>query len=92
MGGPLVIKAVDGSDLQVGVVSFGELGCTDNTSIYARVSEVYGWIENAVCTYSGYASEAGFDCSSLSSSNGDDSTGSFIDCILDFFGFGDGPI
>ena len=63
-GGPLVIKGdVASSDLQVGVVSWG-LGCADADfpGIYARISQVYGWIEDSVCTYSSYAPESGFDC------------------------------
>ena len=67
-GGPLVIKGDGGStDVQVGVVSWGE-GCALDPfpGVYARVSHAYEWIQTEVCNGSEYASEAGFDCSSIS--------------------------
>ncbi|KAL3808686.1 hypothetical protein ACHAXA_009239 [Cyclostephanos tholiformis] len=76
-GGPLVIKGDDGApDLQLGVVSFGSgLGCaTDVPDVYARISHAYEWIQSEICMGSVYASEAGFDCSSIST----------IDSVLDF--------
>jgi trypsin len=63
-GGPLIIKGdVASSDLQVGVVSWGN-GCADADfpGVYARISAVNSWIEESVCTHSSYASESGFDC------------------------------
>ncbi len=80
-GGPLVIKGSDaGSDVQVGVVSWG-VGCAsvDFPGIYARISQVYEWVENEVCTYSSYASEAGFNCGSVSTGIGNGSAGSPVD-------------
>jgi trypsin len=67
-GGPLVIKGDNGSaDVQVGVVSWG-FGCALDLfpGVYARVSNAYEWIQTEVCNGSAYASEAGFDCSSIS--------------------------
>jgi hypothetical protein len=66
-GGPLVIKGDSGSaDVQVGVVSWG-IGCALDPfpGVYARVSNAYEWIKTEVCNGSTYASEAGFDCSSI---------------------------
>jgi len=77
-GGPLVIKGVNaGADVQVGVVSWG-IGCASEhfPGVYARVSQAYGWIESEVCQGSSYASEAGFDCSSVTVSTDNDSGGS----------------
>ena len=67
-GGPLVVKGDDASeDVQVGIVSWG-LNCASDyfPGVYARVSQFYDWIQSETCTYSSYASEAGFDCSSES--------------------------
>ena len=67
-GGPLIIKGGNGAeDLQVGVVSFSSVwGCaTYIPDVYARVSYAYEWIQSEVCYGSMYASEAGFDCSSV---------------------------
>ena len=64
-GGPLFIKGDGGAeDVQVGVVSYG-IGCgaVQFPGVYARVSHAYKWIQSEVCEGSGYASEAGFDCS-----------------------------
>ena len=63
-GGPLVAEGGDaGSDVQVGIVSWAA-GCEDPLpSGFARVSELYDWIQSNVCTGSDYASDAGFDCS-----------------------------
>ncbi len=66
-GGPLVIRGDSGSaDLQVGVVSWG-IGCALNPfpGVYTRASNAYEWIKTEVCNGSTYASEAGFDCSSV---------------------------
>jgi len=71
-GGPLVIKGANSSqDVQVGVVSWG-IGCASEhfPGVYARVSRAYDWIEKEVCKGSSYASDAGFDCSGISSSGG----------------------
>lgn len=71
-GGPLVIKGANGgSDLQVGVVSWG-VGCAhdDFPGVYARVSRAYDWIETEACKGSYYAANAGFDCSNVSSGSG----------------------
>ena len=68
-GGPSVIKGDSVSaDVQVGVVSWGE-GCALDPfpGVYARVSHAYEWIQTEVCNGSQYASEAGFDCSTISS-------------------------
>ncbi|KAL7463693.1 hypothetical protein ACHAXS_004052 [Conticribra weissflogii] len=67
-GGPLVIKGTDptgADDVQVGVVSWG-VGCAsaDFPGVYARVSEVYGWIEQQVCRGSSNI-PASFDCSNV---------------------------
>jgi trypsin len=67
-GGPLVIKGSDaGTDLQVGIVSWGPTLCASDVvpGVYTRVSQVYDWIQSEVCEGSSdYASMAGFDCSS----------------------------
>ena len=67
-GGPLVIKDDNsGSDLQVGVVSWGIICAADQfPNVHACVSQAYDWIQSEVCKGSEYASEAGFDCSSVS--------------------------
>ncbi len=67
-GGPLVIKDDNGgSDLQVGVVSWGIICAADQfPNVHARVSQAYDWIQSEVCKGDEYASEAGFDCSSIS--------------------------
>jgi secreted trypsin-like serine protease len=59
-GGPLVVR---GTDLQVGVISWG-IGCGNYNlpGVYARVSSAYRWIESAVCKRSAHAGEAGFVC------------------------------
>eukprot|EP01083_Nonionella_stella_P180464 643667_1 len=67
-GGPLVVH--DGNnDVQVGVVSWG-IGCASRSfpGVYARVSEVYDWIEDLVCEHSS-GSKASFNCGGSSSSN-----------------------
>ena len=63
-GGPLVVA---GSNIQVGVVSWG-MGCGIEgvPGIYSQVSSAYGWIQEEVCKGSLYASEAGFDCTFVS--------------------------
>jgi secreted trypsin-like serine protease len=68
-GGPLVIKGDGGSaDVQVGVVLWGFRCAVDPfPGVYARVSHAYEWIQTEVCNGSEYASDAGFDCSSISS-------------------------
>jgi trypsin len=66
-GGPMVIKGVDGAtDVQVGVVSWA-YGCAIDQypGVYAHVSQAYDWIQSEICKGSLYASEAGFDCSSI---------------------------
>jgi len=66
-GGPLIIEGDDASsDIQVGVVSWG-YGCAepDFPGVYSRISQLYGWIEESICSYSSYASDAGFDCESV---------------------------
>ncbi len=66
-GGPLVVKGDDGgSDLLVGIVSWGIVCLDQFPNVYSRVSRGYDWIQSAVCNGSVYASEAGFDCSSVS--------------------------
>ena len=66
-GGPMVIKGDDGAtDVQVGVVSWANHCQTPD--VYARVSQAYGWIQSEVCRGSNYATEAGFNCSSISTS------------------------
>ena len=66
-GGPLVVKGDDGgSDLLVGIVSWGVVCLDQFPNVYSRVSRGYDWIQSAVCNGSVYASEAGFDCSSVS--------------------------
>lgn len=48
-GGPLIIEgAVEGEDLQVGVVSWGR-GCALYPGVYSRVSDGYVWIRKQVC-------------------------------------------
>ena len=67
-GGPLVIKGDGGiANVQVGVVSWGK-GCALDPfpGVYARISHAYEWIQTEVCNGSESASEAGFDCSSVS--------------------------
>mmetsp|Transcript_5285 Transcript_5285/g.9706 ORF Transcript_5285/g.9706 Transcript_5285/m.9706 type:complete len:441 (-) Transcript_5285:67-1389(-) len=61
-GGPLVK-----GNTQYGVVSWG-IGCASQhfPGVYARISQVYDWIESEVCKGSDHASEAGFDCSNAS--------------------------
>ena len=55
-----------GSDIQVGVVSWGiDCGRVGIPGVYSQVSTAYDWIQEAVCKGSAYASEAGFDCSSV---------------------------
>ncbi len=65
-GGPLVINGNDGAaDLQVGVVLYGfGCGAAQFPGVNALVSHAYGWVQSEVCKGSGYAFEAGFDCSS----------------------------
>jgi trypsin len=67
-GGPLVIKGSDaGTDLQVGIVSWGPALCASDVlpGVYTRISQVYDWIQSEVCEGSSdYASMAGFDCGS----------------------------
>jgi len=66
-GGPLVVRGDNGwADIQVGVVSWGiECGIVGVPGIYSQVSTAYSWIQEEVCKGSVYASEAGFDCSSV---------------------------
>mmetsp|Transcript_27185 Transcript_27185/g.74519 ORF Transcript_27185/g.74519 Transcript_27185/m.74519 type:complete len:665 (+) Transcript_27185:71-2065(+) len=62
-GSGLILKGRDPSeDLLVGIVSAG-FGCANPTlpAIYARVSEVHGWIREKVCELSA-APPAEFDC------------------------------
>ena len=70
-GGPLVIKGANSQDVQVGVVSWG-IGCASEhfPGVYARVSRAYDWIEKEVCKGSNHASDAGFNCGSVSASSG----------------------
>ena len=64
-GGPMIIKGDDSAtDVQVGVVSWGNY-CQSH-AVYARVSQAYDWIQSEVCRESNYATESGFDCSSIS--------------------------
>lgn len=65
-GGPLVMKGIlGGSDVQVGVVSWG-MGCAheDFPGVYARVSTAYEWIREATCRRSA-SPPADFDCDNL---------------------------
>jgi len=64
-GGPLVMKGADGSDTQVGVVSWG-IGCAEPTfpGVYSRVSSAYDWIREQTCRKSSYP-PADFDCDNL---------------------------
>jgi trypsin len=66
-GGPLVIKDDNGgSDLQVGVVSWGIICAADQfPNVHAHVSQAYNWIQSEVCKGSEYTSEAGFDSASF---------------------------
>jgi len=61
-GGPLFVEGSDGSDLQVGVVSFGE-GCarSEYPGVYSRVSTYYDWIRRETCASSSYP-PAEFNC------------------------------
>lgn len=71
-GGPLVIRGVNaGADVQIGVVSWG-VGCAhdDFPGVYARISRAYEWIQSEACKGSYYATNAGFDCSNVSSGSG----------------------
>ncbi|KAL7476501.1 hypothetical protein ACHAW6_002358 [Cyclotella cf. meneghiniana] len=55
-GGPLVIQGSNGDgtdDVLVGVVSWGEgCGLPDFPGVYARISPLYAWINNVVCSQS----------------------------------------
>ena len=66
-GGPLVVRGGNsGADIQVGVVSWGiDCGIVGIPGIYSQVSTAYNWIQDEVCKGSVYASDAGFDCSSV---------------------------
>jgi len=61
-GGPLVIRSESGSDMQVGVVSWG-VSCAhaDFPGVYARLSAQYDWIRANVCEQSSDP-PASFDC------------------------------
>jgi hypothetical protein len=51
-GGPLIMEgAVEGEDVQVGIVSWGR-GCALFPGVYSRVSDGYAWIRKEVCAYS----------------------------------------
>ncbi|EED92601.1 predicted protein [Thalassiosira pseudonana CCMP1335] len=53
-GGPLIVPgASDGEDVQVGVVSWG-IGCATKVfpGVFSRVSHVYDWIQETVCSES----------------------------------------
>lgn len=66
-GGPLIVRGSDVStDVQIGIVSYG-IGCAMEQfpGIYVRISKAYDWITTKVCKGSVYASEAGFNCSNI---------------------------
>lgn len=51
-GGPLIVQgAVEGQDLQVGIVSWGR-GCALYPGVYSRISDGYVWIRQQVCLFS----------------------------------------
>ncbi|GAX28531.1 transmembrane protease serine 11D [Fistulifera solaris] len=51
-GGPLIVEgAVEGEDVQVGIVSWGR-GCALFPGVYSRVSDGYDWIRKEVCAFS----------------------------------------
>jgi secreted trypsin-like serine protease len=64
-GGPLVLKSNQGTDVQVGVVSWGH-GCAlkDFPGVYSRVSSTYDWIREMTCRRS-VSPPADFDCDKL---------------------------
>jgi trypsin len=65
-GGPLVIRS-DSGDVQVGVVSWGELCASPKyPGVYCRVSDQYEWIKTNVCGESS-APPSWFECESDSS-------------------------
>ncbi len=61
-GGPMVIKGNGGTTgMQVGVILWEDNG--QSLYVFARVSQVYDWIQSEGCKGSNYATEARFDCS-----------------------------
>ena len=75
VGGPLVILGGSAfADVQVGIVSW-DIDCAKEKhlpAVFSRVSAQYAWIQAEVCKGSVFASEAGFDCSSIAVSSNPD--------------------
>lgn len=54
-GGPLVFKQNGQNDIQIGVVSWGVPGCSgeeNSPSVYARLSQLVGWVNTEVWNFS----------------------------------------